>query len=46
MQYMMQICNNIIVNTYLTKSNMQDVKSEYSMMNDGHYKPNEQDLLS
>ena len=33
MQYMMWFCN-VIVNTYLAESNMQDVVSEYSNVKD------------
>ena len=31
---MMLICNNVIVNMYLTENNMQDVKSECSKVKD------------
>ena len=32
MQYITQICNNLIVNMYLKGSNMQVVRSKYSLV--------------
>ena len=35
MQYVKQIFNNVIVNMYLIESNIQDVRSKFSKVNNG-----------